>query len=228
MVLLPKAWQCLPVSGGQLFVDRSRGQDGPPPGGYDPGALVAQLEGTCPLQGAGASGLSFPRRQWGWVEARNGQGCGSGVPPVGDRARPWGPCVCARRPAPWSPRLASRARRLDLDCRLGASAHSAAPCLMSQPYSRQGLCSGNLGEEGRHHHLQEGLLDGNQCCSPEALLGSPMETRESAHGRETGVGSSQACSITHDHPPWESEGPGGAWSQAAQAHTRFNAPSLPS
>lgn len=46
-----------------------------------------------------------------------------------------------------------------------------------------------------------------------------METRECAHGRETGVGSSQACSITHDHQPWESEGPGGTWSQAAQGPT---------
>lgn len=61
-----------------------------------------------------------------------------------------------------------------------SSPMSAAPAL--QP---AGPLLWEPGRAGRHHHHQAGLLDGNQSCLPEALLGSPVESRESAHGRES-------------------------------------------
>lgn len=94
---------------------------------------------------------------------------------------------------------------------LGPALAQLLPSLMPQPYSRRGppaslgqplgvtrRLSWDPEDEGRCHHHHAGLLDVNQCCVPEPLLGRPRGVRRQPGDQGRGWG----ADLCHYSWPW--------------------------
>lgn len=155
---------------------------------------------------------------------RNRKGCGSGVPPVGARARPRGPCGCARWLAPRSLQLASWACRVDLERLLGAALAQLLSSLTPQPCSRRGPpASLGTGGGGEVPSPRGALPPPGRPPGCKSMLCAGGFAGEAPWGPHTagrvGLGRGQACAIPVATGSGRAKAWEGMWSQAAQGPT---------